>query len=109
MRMLKSSLNTTSKEFKENQAHYEGLIADLKKHLEKAQAGGPADAIELHKKRGKMLARERIAALLDPGSPWLEFSPLAGFGQYENQVPSGGLVSGLGYVSGRACVIAAND
>jgi acetyl-CoA carboxylase carboxyltransferase component len=109
MRVLKTVAKTGSDEFKENQLHYESLIADLKKHLETAQGGGSVDAIALHKKRGKMLARERIAALLDPGSPWLELSALAGFGLYENQVPSGGLVSGLGYVSGRPCVIAAND
>jgi 3-methylcrotonyl-CoA carboxylase beta subunit len=109
MRILKTSLNTTSAEFKGNHAHSQGLVADLKKHLAESQAGGPADAIALHKKRGKLLARERIKALLDSGSPWLELCPLAAFALYDNQVPAAGLIAGIGYVSGRPCVIAAND
>ena len=61
------------------------------------------------RQRGKLTARERIAALLDPGSPWLEFSPSAAFGMYDDQMPAAGLITGIGYVSGRPCVIAAND
>jgi 3-methylcrotonyl-CoA carboxylase beta subunit len=109
MRAFKSTLNTGTSEFKGNQLHYESLIADLNKHLETARVGGPAEAVALHKKRGKLLVRERIAALLDPGSPWLELSPLAGLGLYDDQVPAGGLIAGVGYVTGRPCVIAAND
>jgi 3-methylcrotonyl-CoA carboxylase beta subunit len=109
MRVLKTSLVTTSEEFTRHRTHYESRVADLKKYLAHAQAGGPADAVTLHKKRGKLTARTRIAALLDPDSPWLEFSPLAAFGLYEDQVPSAGLITGIGHVSGRPCVIAAND
>ena len=109
MRVLKTSLVTTSEEFKRHHTHYESRVADLKKYLAHAQAGGPADAVALHKKRGKLTARERVAALLDPDSPWLELSPLAAFGMYEDHVPSAGLITGIGYVSGRPCVIAAND
>ena len=109
MRVLKTSLVTTSEEFKRHHAHYESRVADLKKYLGQAQAGGPADAVALHKKRGKLTARERVAALLDPDSPWLELSALAAFGMYEDHVPSAGLITGMGYVSGRPCVIAAND
>ncbi|HQX23106.1 MAG TPA: carboxyl transferase domain-containing protein, partial [Nitrospira sp.] len=109
MRVLKSTVNKTSEDFRRAQAQYESLIADLKKHLAIVQAGGPADAVALHKKRGKMTARERIAALLDRGSPWIELSPLAAFGLYDNQVPAAGLITGIGSVSGRFCVIAAND
>ena len=109
MYVLKTSLVTTSEEFKRHHTHYESRVADLKKYLAHAQAGGPADAVALHKKRGKLTARERVAALLDPKSPWLEFSPLAAFGMYEDQVPAAGLITGMGYVSGRPCVIAAND
>lgn len=109
MPVLKTSCDTKSEDFKRNLTHYENLVADLKKHLAQAQACGPADARALHKKRGKLTARERIAALLDPDSPWLELSPLAGFGMYDNQVPAAGIITGLGYVSGRPCVIAAND
>ena len=64
MRVLKTTVNKTSEDFRRAQAQYESLIADLKKHLAIVQAGGPADAVALHKKRGKMTARERIAALL---------------------------------------------
>jgi acetyl-CoA carboxylase carboxyltransferase component len=109
MRILKTSLVTTSETFKSNQAHYEGLSADLQKHLALAHAGGSAEAVALHKKRGKLTARERIAALVDPDAPWLELSPLAAFGMYDDQIPSAGLISGIGYVSGRPCMIAAND
>ena len=109
MRSLTTSIVSTSDEFRSNRAHYEGLLADLQKHLTLARSGGPTDAVALHKQRGKLTARERIAALLDPNSPWLELSPLAASGMYEDQLPAGGLITGIGYVSGRPCVIAAND
>lgn len=109
MRIIKTSLVTTSEEFSSNVAHYEGLRADLDKHLTLARAGGPADAVALHKQRGKLTVRERVAALLDPDSPWLELSPLAACGMYDEQVPAAGLISGIGFVAGRPCVIAAND
>lgn len=109
MRVLKTSIKTTSEDFRINQAHYEGLITDLKKSLAQVRAGGPADAVALHKKRGKLTARERITALLDADAPWLELSPLAAFGLYDNQVPAAGIITGIGYVFGRPCVVAAND
>lgn len=109
MRILKTSLTKTSEEFMSNQAHYENLRADLHKHIALVMAGGPEDAVALHKQRGKLTARERIVELLDPDSPWLELSPLAANGMYDDQVPAAGLISGIGYVSGRPCVIAAND
>lgn len=109
MRVLPTAVRRESEEFRRGQAHYEGLMADLRKHVEMVRAGGSADAISLHKQRGKLTARERISTLLDPGSPWLELSPLAAFGLYDNQVPSAGLITGIGSVSGRFCVIAAND
>jgi 3-methylcrotonyl-CoA carboxylase beta subunit len=109
MHILKTSLVGTSEEFTSNRAHYEGLRADLQKHLALVRAGGRDEAVALHKQRGKLTARERIAALLDPDSPWLELSPLAACGMYDDQVPAAGLISGIGYVSGRPCVIAAND
>jgi 3-methylcrotonyl-CoA carboxylase beta subunit len=109
MRTLTTSIASGSDEFRSNLAHYEGLLADLQKHVALAIAGGPAEAAALHRERGKLTARKRIAALLDPGSPWLELSPLAACGMYEDQVPSAGLVTCVGYVSGRPCLIAAND
>jgi 3-methylcrotonyl-CoA carboxylase beta subunit len=109
MPVLKTSAVPGSEEFARNQACYERLMGDFKKYLIQARAGGPADAVTLHKQRGKLTVRERIAALLDQGSPWLELSPLAAFGMYDDQVPGAGIITGIGYVSGRPCVIAAND
>lgn len=109
MLVLNTSVTQASEEFRRRRAHYDSLMADLKKHLTLVRAGGPTDAVALHKQREKMTARERIAGLLDHGSPWLELSPLAAFGLYDNQVPSAGLITGIGSVSGRFCVIAAND
>lgn len=109
MRPLTTSVMANSGEFASNRAHYEGLMADLQKHLAFARAGGPPEAIALHQQRGKLTARERIAKLLDPDAPWLELSPLAASGMYEGQIAAAGLITGIGYVSGRPCVIAAND
>jgi 3-methylcrotonyl-CoA carboxylase beta subunit len=109
MRVLATSVKTATADFRRNYAQYERLLADLKKHLAQTQAGGPADAVGLHKQRGKLTARERIALLRDPGSPWLELSPLAAFNVYENQVPAAGVIAGIGNVAGRPCVLIAND
>ncbi len=109
MRILSTSVVSTADEFASNRVHYEGLMADLQKRLTVARAGGPDEAVALHKQRGKLTARERIAALLDRDTPWLELSPLASMGMHEDHVPAAGMITGVGYVSGRPCVIAAND
>ncbi|WP_447978302.1 carboxyl transferase domain-containing protein [Candidatus Nitrospira bockiana] len=109
MRVLSTSVAVGSEEFRRNQAHAQSLVADLRKYLAQVQTGGPVDAVALHKKRGKLTARERIKALLDSDAPWLELSPLAAFGMYDDQAPAAGLITGIGFVSGRPCVIAAND
>jgi 3-methylcrotonyl-CoA carboxylase beta subunit len=109
MRTLVTSIVSTSAECTANRAHYAGLLADFHKRLALVRSGGPAEAVALHKERGKLTARERIAALVDPGAPWLELSPLAASGMYDDQVPAAGLITGIGYVAGRPCVIAAND
>ncbi|TPW18403.1 MAG: 3-methylcrotonyl-CoA carboxylase beta subunit, partial [Elusimicrobia bacterium] len=92
-----------------NREHHEGLLADLRAKLERAAAGGSPQSLELHRKRGKLTARERIEKLVDPGGPWLELSALAALGMYDDEVPSAGLVAGIGKVAGRWCMIAAND
>jgi acetyl-CoA carboxylase carboxyltransferase component len=109
MLTLTSTVVTTSDEFSSNRARSESLVADLQKHLAVARAGGRPEAIALHRQRGKLTARERVAKLLDPDAPWLELSPLAAYGMYDDQIPAAGLITGIGYVSGRPCVIAAND
>jgi 3-methylcrotonyl-CoA carboxylase beta subunit len=85
------------------------LIAELEAELERVRAGGGEMAVERHRGRGKLTARERIAGLCDPGAEFLELSPLAAHGIYEDAAPGAGIVAGIGTVSGRRCVIAAND
>ncbi len=93
----------------ENRLYHENLISELRARLEAAKKGGSEKAVSLHKKRGKLTARERVERLIDPGSYFLEFSPLAAFGLYDNEVPAAGIITGMGVISGRLCVIAAND
>jgi 3-methylcrotonyl-CoA carboxylase beta subunit len=96
-------------DFEENRRYHESLIAELRARIDTVRRGGSEKAVSLHKKRGKLTARERIEKLIDLGSYFLEFSPLAAYGLYDNDVPSAGIVTGLGIISGRLCVIAAND
>ena len=109
MRIIKTALKSAAEEYDKNRAHSLELLADLHKYLDQIRQGGPADAVTLHKQRRKLTAPDRIAALLDPGSPRLELSPLAAFGLYDNQVPAAGLITVLGYVAERPCVVTAND
>jgi 3-methylcrotonyl-CoA carboxylase beta subunit len=87
----------------------EALVTELRERVAVARAGGSEAARSKHLRRGKLLARDRIDQLLDPGSPFLEFSPLAATGMYDDAVPSAGIVTGIGRVSGRECVVVAND
>ncbi len=109
MDTLKSNINTGSKEFLENSKAMESLVADLKKKIAFSQMGGGKEAIERHISRGKLLPRERINYLIDPGSPFLEFSSLAAYGHYNDEAPGSGLITGIGRVSGRECVLIVND
>ena len=92
-----------------NREAYEALIAALRVRRDLARAGGSADARRKHKERGKLLARERIDALLDPGSPFLELADLAGLDRYEGVPPGAGIVTGIGQIAGRLCMLIAND
>jgi 3-methylcrotonyl-CoA carboxylase beta subunit len=87
----------------------ERLVADLRAHLERARQGGDERSVKRHRDQGKLLVRERIERLLDPGSPFLELSPLAASGLYEDDAPGAGLVTGIGRVEGREVLIVAND
>ena len=109
MRSLNTSLDRQGKQYRERRNFHTGLRDELRNRLEKVQAGGPEDARAKHLDRGKLLARDRINLLLDPGTPFLELSPLAAGGQYEDQFPSAGLVSGIGVVQGKEVMIVAND
>ena len=109
MSVLRSHLKTQSPEFLANRKHHEGLVAELKGRIEVVRRGGSAQAVDLHRKRGKLLPRERIERLLDPDTPFLEMSALAAGGLYGDEVPSAGIVTGIGRISGRECVLVAND
>ena len=109
MTALPSNIDPRSDEFARNAAAMRALVADLRQQLDTAMRGGSEEARARHTGRGKLLARERVDLLLDPGSPFLEFSALAAHGMYGGDVPSASLVTGIGRISGRECVVVAND
>ena len=109
MPILKSSIDTNSKEFTANRDHMQGLVEDLRASQAKAALGGDEKARKKHTDRGKLLPRERIEALLDRGSPFLELSSLAAHGMYEGDAPCAGIVTGIGRIHGRGVVVVAND
>src|SRR5215213_6774723 len=85
------------------------LVDELRERLVVVRAGGSVAARAKHTARGKLLVRDRIDRLLDPGSPFLELSPLAAYDMYGGDIPSAGIVTGIGRVEGRECVVVAND
>ncbi len=106
---IQTTLDTDSREFGDNTDAMKGLVADLRAQLDIAMQGGSEEARARHVTRGKLLARERINLLLDPGTPFLELSALAAHGMYGGDVHSASVITGIGRVSGRECVIIAND
>jgi acetyl-CoA carboxylase carboxyltransferase component len=109
MPVIESHVDTSSAEFRENKAHMDGLEADLRERLGVARAGGGDEAMRRHREQGKLLARERIERLLDPGTPFLEIAALAAHGMYDGAAPSAGIVTGIGRVRGREVMVVAND
>ena len=109
MPVIKSKLKPSSAEYKAAAARMQAQVEELTTRLAQAREGGDAAARKRHQGRGKLLPRERVAALLDPGAPFLELSPLAAWDAYDEPVPSGGIITGIGTVSGRSCVVIAND
>jgi len=109
MPILDSRIDPRSADFRANTQRLQELVADLKLQLDRAALGGGDKARDKHTARGKLLPRERIRALLDPGSPLLELSPLAAFGMYDEAAPAAGLITGIGRVHGREIVVVAND
>jgi 3-methylcrotonyl-CoA carboxylase beta subunit len=107
--VLRTAANPASAEFKANAEAGETLAADLREQLDRVARGGGERARERHTGRGKLLPRERVQRLLDPGGPFLELSPLAAHGLYDDQAPGAGIITGVGRVSGRECVVVAND
>ena len=109
MDVIESRIRTDSEQFQANRAHLAGLVEELRARLQQARAGGGPRAIERHRGQGKLPVRDRIDRLLDPGSPWLELSPLAAFDLYDGEAPGAGIVTGIGRVSGREVMVVAND
>ena len=109
MPRIRSQILTSSEEFQANATAMRALVADLAQKRGEACEGGPAKLKERHRARGKLLARERVWQLLDPGAPFLELSQLAGMGLYSGDIHSGGIVTGVGRVAGQVCMIVAND
>src|SRR5580658_8193185 len=109
MSILKSKIQTRSAEFKTNSEAMAALVADLRAKVAVAEMGGGETSRERHTSRGKLLPRERVRNLLDPGSPFLEFSQLAAFGMYNDDAPCAGIITGIGLISGQECVAVAND
>ncbi|MBL8521828.1 MAG: methylcrotonoyl-CoA carboxylase, partial [Betaproteobacteria bacterium] len=112
MPVLKSKLDTQSTAFAANAEQLRAVVAELHANTERVSQGGGPDANAKHTARGKLLPRDRVKALLDPGSPFLELSPLAAWGMYGKDgqdAPAAGVITGIGRIEGTECVIVAND
>ncbi|AHE67757.1 carboxyl transferase domain-containing protein [Legionella oakridgensis] len=109
MAKIISQLNSTSSEFKTNQAAMQRLVDELEKTIADIALGGDEKARARHLKHGKLLPRERLQQLLDPGSPFLELSQLAAYDVYEDKLPAAGLITGIGRVANQECMIVIND
>ena len=109
MQVLKSFIDTRAEDFRVNRSAMNALVADLREKAVAVSAGGGADAQAKHLARGKLLPRERIERLLDPGAPFLEIGQMAAWGLYGGDAPCAGLIAGVGRVQGLECMIVAND
>jgi acetyl-CoA carboxylase carboxyltransferase component len=107
--ILETRVERDSAEFAGNRVRMEELVAELRARTAKVAEGGGGEAVERHRSRGKMLARERVEALLDPGSSFLELNALAAWDLYEGEAPAAGILTGIGVIDGRECVVVAND
>src|SRR2546429_9797171 len=109
MGIIETRIERNSPQFQENTRYFQQLIDQLNERVQLVQQGGGEEAIAKHRKRNKLLARERIQLLCDPNTPFLELSPLAAWNMYHNEAPSAGIVTGIGLVEGQECMIVAND
>jgi len=109
MSILKTAINTQSASYQENAAALQSVVDDLKVKIQKINLGGNERAREKHLARGKLLPRDRLQCLLDPGSPFLEFSQFAAYEVYEGETPCAGIITGIGRIAGLECVIVVND
>src|ERR1700755_1223016 len=109
MEPLETHLDTASPDFEANRDRIAQLVAELNARLAAAREGGGEKYIRRHREQGKMPPRERIAALLDPNTPFLELSALAANGMYDDDAPAAGMITGVGRIQQRECLIIAND
>ncbi|MEC7349436.1 MAG: carboxyl transferase domain-containing protein, partial [Candidatus Thermoplasmatota archaeon] len=109
MSTIKSNHNPSSDESLANLEYNKKLVKDLKNKILEVSRGGKESAVKKHQDRGKLLVRERIDLLIDQDTPFLELSALAAIDMYKNEVPSAGIVTGIGVVHGREVMIIAND
>jgi 3-methylcrotonyl-CoA carboxylase beta subunit/propionyl-CoA carboxylase len=109
MEIIRSTLNPQDPTFQANAAHHRSLAGTLRARIKSVQSGGGAQYLQRHSAQGKLFVRERIERLIDPGAPFLELSPLAGWELYDDPPPSGGIVTGIGRVADREVMIVAND
>src|SRR6185312_11742433 len=109
MTAIKSTLSPNASVFKKNAEAMAALVAELKSRMATAALGGDERSRKRHTERGKLLPRARVEHLIDPGSPFLELSPLAAGGMYDGDIHAAGIITGIGRVSGRECVIVCND
>ena len=109
MTAIVSTVDTASREFRTNETAMRDLIEELQQRRTKAAEGGPSRARERHLSRGKLLPRDRVMTLIDPGAPFLELSPLAADGMYGEPIHAAGIITGIGRIAGRECVVVCND
>ena len=109
MTAIVSTVDTASREFRTNEMAMRDLIEELQQRRTKAAEGGPSRARERHLSRGKLLPRDRVMTLIDPGAPFLELSPLAADGMYGEPIHAAGIITGVGRIAGRECVVVCND
>ncbi len=109
MERIESRIKADSDEFRQNREANLALVNRLRAEIERLRAGGPEPARQRHVERGKLLVRDRVRHLLDPGSPFLELSPLAAYGMYGDEAPAAGLITGIGRIHGREAMVLAND
>jgi 3-methylcrotonyl-CoA carboxylase beta subunit len=109
MPKIRTAVSASSDEFKANAAAMRTLVADLAQKRLEAGSGGPDKLKERHATRGKLLPRDRVLRLIDPGSPFLELSPMAAYGMYTKDIHGAGIITGVGRIAGRECVTVCND
>jgi len=109
MAILESTISTRSEEFRANAEAMQQLVADLREKIALTARGGPEAARQKHVARGKLLPRDRVERLLDPGSPFLEIGQLAAWNMYDGEAPAAGLIAGVGRIEGQLCMVVAND